>query len=171
MSAPHVIANDDLPVYHSILQYNKLQKSHEPERWLMHQRVGAPTSNAQASSSSSSASASASTSRIKSESSSSSSALSSSKGYGASISKKVTTGATSNSIRSRLLNKSGSAAAARSSFQLPGRKFKTVVGSSENAQGDDEYDYEADFQDDEEGIAVIDDLVGEDEKKEIDVSL
>lgn len=66
-----------------------------------------------------------------------------------------------------MLDKSGSIAA--SEFSLPGNKFKTVMGSTEFAQGDDEFEYEEDFQDDEEGIARVDDLVGEEEQKEIEV--
>lgn len=36
-------------------------------------------------------------------------------------------------------------------------------------QDDDEFDYEEDFQDDEEGIAKIDDLADEDETRELEV--
>lgn len=43
------------------------------------------------------------------------------------------------------------------------------MGNRGQAQGDDEFEYEEDFQDDEEGIARVDDLVGEDEQKEIEV--
>lgn len=35
---------------------------------------------------------------------------------------------------------------------------------------DDEFDYEEDFQDDEEGVATVDDLADEQETKELEVS-
>lgn len=76
--------------------------------------------------------------------------------------------ANSTSIRSRLLDKSGPSST-KSEFALPSTKFRTVMGSS-HAQGDDEFEYEADFQDDEEGIARVDEVVGEEEQKEIEVS-
>jgi transcription initiation factor TFIIF subunit alpha len=56
-------------------------------------------------------------------------------------------------------------------------KIKTVVsagGAGKKKRGgqdqdDDEFDYEEDFQDDEEGIAKIDDLADEAEAKELEV--
>ncbi|KAK4701220.1 small nuclear ribonucleoprotein D1, partial [Phenoliferia sp. Uapishka_3] len=47
--------------------------------------------------------------------------------------------------------------------ELSGRK----MGGNED-QGDDEFDYEEDFQDDEEGIAKIDDMADEEETKELE---
>lgn len=42
-------------------------------------------------------------------------------------------------------------------------------GGRAQDQDADEFDYEEDFQDDEEGIAQIDDLADEDERKELEV--
>lgn len=65
-------------------------------------------------------------------------------------------------------------------------KMKTVISTNDGTgtrsggrpkgrgggdQDDDEFDYEEDFQDDEEGIAKIDDLADEEETKELEVSL
>jgi transcription initiation factor TFIIF subunit alpha len=51
---------------------------------------------------------------------------------------------------------------------MRGRKVKREGGMD---QDDDEFDYEEDFQDDEEGIAKIDDMADEQEVKELEVSL
>lgn len=89
-------------------------------------------------------------------------------------------------IRSRLLDKSVLSLPARDAAKP---KFRSVIKGSSNGTGDDElrgrksssaggrgqeqeddeFDYEEDFQDDEEGIARIDDLADEVETKEIEV--
>lgn len=50
--------------------------------------------------------------------------------------------------------------------EMRGRKGR---GGGGDEQGDDEFDYEEDFQDDEEGTAMIDDLADEEETKELEV--
>jgi transcription initiation factor TFIIF subunit alpha len=96
-------------------------------------------------------------------------------------------------IRSRLLDKTLSidrkAAAAERTTGRP--KMRTVVTASRQGDDDDElrgrskgksrdkdqemeddeFEYEEDFQDDEEGVATIDDLADEQETKELEVSL
>lgn len=88
-------------------------------------------------------------------------------------------------IRSRILDKSVLSLPARDAAKP---KFRSVIKGSSNGTGDDElrgrksgaggrgqeqeddeFDYEEDFQDDEEGIAKIDDLADEEETKEIEV--
>jgi len=66
--------------------------------------------------------------------------------------------------RMRLVNKG--AGGGNGDDELRGRRGRG--GGDE--QGDDEFDYEEDFQDDEEGIATIDDLADEAETKELEVS-
>lgn len=53
--------------------------------------------------------------------------------------------------------------------ELRGRKSRGDGGRGQE-QEDDEFDYEEDFQDDEEGIAKIDDLADEQETREVEVS-
>lgn len=138
-------------------QYIKLQKNQAPERWLMHKRTNTPIASTSTSSATTSAappSANA-TNRLKLRT----------KGESSSSRSKPA----ASSIRSRMLDKSN--ASNESKFSIPGRKFQTVVSGRDHAQGDDEHEYEADFQDDEEGIARQDDLVNEDDQKDIEVSL
>lgn len=90
-------------------------------------------------------------------------------------------------IRSRLLDKSTSSARA-SVIHVPGKLRSVISGTAGDYgddemrgrkvkreggmdQDDDEFDYEEDFQDDEEGIAKIDDMADEQEVKELEVSL
>lgn len=76
-------------------------------------------------------------------------------------------------IRSRLLD--NSVKASRTPDVAGAPKMKSVIGGGGRRSGDgqeqdfDEFDYEEDFQDDEEGIAKIDDLADEEETKELEV--
>lgn len=86
-------------------------------------------------------------------------------------------------IRSRLLDKSVLSGRRVSNAGGGAGKLRTVNRSSGGnddelsgrrgkgggEQGDDEFDYEEDFQDDEEGIAKIDDMADEEETKELEV--
>jgi transcription initiation factor TFIIF subunit alpha len=149
-------------------QYERQQKSQDPERWIMHRR------NAPASGSSTPVGPVASTS-------------SSSKPR---VKKEAAPAPAAATIRSRLLDKSVLSARRASAPDRAGRpKFKSVdVGgrgededdelSGRKTKGDggrgqeqehDEFDYEEDFQDDEEGIATIDDLADEEETKKLEV--
>lgn len=67
--------------------------------------------------------------------------------------------------RMKLVNKG--AGGGNGDDELRGRRGR----GAGDEQGDDEFDYEEDFQDDEEGIATIDDLADEAETKELEVSL
>lgn len=135
-------------------QYLRLQKSRDPERWLMHRRLGTPVA-----STSTAAAAPMTSAGIKSEFSSATPEL-------VDVPRAV-----QSSARARMLKKSQSLASATSEdkFGRSGRRFQTVVGGRNHTQGDDEFEYEADFQDDEEGIAKLDDLVDQDEQKDIEV--
>ncbi|GAA5884993.1 hypothetical protein JCM6882_007185 [Rhodosporidiobolus microsporus] len=129
-------------------EYARQQKSKEPERWIMHRRAAPATSSG------------SSTPRPAPSSSAS--------GGGVSAS----------SLRSRMVANAAAGTRADgddSAGDEGGRsKIKTVVaaGGKGNAAGqhqdDDEFDYEEDFQDDEEGIAKIDDLADEEEAKELE---
>lgn len=89
-------------------------------------------------------------------------------------------------VRSRLLNRTEAVQRQVKVQERADRpKMKTVVkgGGAQDMDGvrrknrhgegqeqdDDEFDYEEDFQDDEEGVAKIDDLADEEEAKELEV--
>lgn len=86
----------------------------------------------------------------------------------------------SNGIRSRLLDNIASNQARQQSLPVDS-KFRTVVSaqaagqsdsrrreSGRGEQSEDEFDFEEDFQDDEEGIARVDDLADEEAVKELE---
>lgn len=104
--------------------------------------------------------------------------------------------ASANALRSRMLERSTVGTKADpdaddlDAFGRP--RIRTVISSTSGGQGggddhfrgrkgpkkrggqdmdDDEFDYEEDFQDDEEGIAKIDDLADEEETRELEVRL
>ena len=145
-------------------QYEQLQKSTEDQRWVMRKRI--ETSNA-------------------------SGAATPAQGQaGAAGAKGKGRAPEAQSIRSRLLANSEKVArdaAAPETARKAGTRMKLVNKGSGGGngddelrgrrgrgggdeQGDDEFDYEEDFQDDEEGIATIDDLADEAETKELEVS-
>jgi len=92
-------------------------------------------------------------------------------------------GPSASSLRSRMLANSAHGSRLDAADNAGGRpQVRTVISSGAGAgaggsrgrgraadQGDDEFDYEEDFQDDEEGIAKIDDLADEEETKELEV--
>lgn len=51
-----------------------------------------------------------------------------------------------------------------------GGRSKSKSRDKDQEMEDDEFDYEEDFQDDEEGVATIDDLADEQETKDLEVS-
>ncbi|KAK4056226.1 transcription factor IIF subunit tfg1 [Microbotryomycetes sp. JL221] len=135
-------------------EYERQQKSHETERWAMHKRTGVAMPSA---------------ANIKTSSKPSTSQPTSSSGGPA--------------IRSRLLNRTEVAQREQKASDRAARtKMTTVVkgGGAESGRGrkgrsgqdqeqeDDEFDFEEDFQDDEEGVAKIDDLADEEETKELE---
>ncbi|GAA5828952.1 hypothetical protein JCM11251_004077 [Rhodosporidiobolus azoricus] len=127
-------------------EYARQQKSKEPERWIMHRRA-APTT-----------------------SSGSSTPRTGSSGANGGVS--------ASSLRSRMVANAAAGTRAdpddSAGDDSRGRsKIKTVVSAGKrNAAGqhqdEDEFDYEEDFADDEEGIAKIDDLADEEEAKELE---
>ncbi|GAA5857331.1 hypothetical protein JCM8547_002223 [Rhodosporidiobolus lusitaniae] len=131
-------------------EYARQQKSKEPERWIMHRRA-APAS------SSGSSTPRASTSGTNGSSAPSASALRSRMMANSAAGVRVDGADDGGDGRSRIRTvvKAGEA--------LGGRQRR---GGQE--QDDDEFDYEEDFQDDEEGIAKIDDLADEEETKQLE---
>ncbi|GAA6035047.1 hypothetical protein JCM8097_002160 [Rhodosporidiobolus ruineniae] len=132
-------------------EYARQQKSKEPERWIMHRRAAPPSTSG-----SSTPQASGSNSN---------------------------SGVSASALRSRMLNNSAVGTRVDASDGPPtangGKRIKTVVsaggsggkkrrGGAGADQEHDEFDYEEDFQDDEEGIAKIDDLADEEETKELE---
>ncbi|KAK4046410.1 transcription factor IIF subunit tfg1 [Microbotryomycetes sp. JL201] len=124
-------------------EYERQQKAHETERWAMHKRTGIATPSAGNAKPSKSAQPAP-------------------------------------DVRSRLLNRTESVQRqAKASERANQPKMTTVVksgaagaktgkGGRDQEQEDDEFDYEEDFQDDEEGVAKIDDLADEEDTKELE---
>ncbi|CEQ39045.1 SPOSA6832_00531 [Sporobolomyces salmonicolor] len=135
-------------------EYNRQQKSKEAERWIMHRRA-APPSTSGSSTPQPSATVSASQPSVSAA-----------------------------ALRSRMMAKSAAGIRVDGADDVRGRpRVRTVISTGdggngakggkrrnrqEQEQGDDEFDYEEDFQDDEEGIAKIDDLADEEETKELE---
>ncbi|KAM0792768.1 hypothetical protein ACM66B_002541 [Microbotryomycetes sp. NB124-2] len=125
-------------------EYERAQKAHETERWAMHKRTGIATPSA-------------------------SNAKSNSKAQKAEP-----------DVRSRLLTRTETVQRqAKASDRASQSRMTTVVkgggagakngkGGRDQEQDDDEFDFEEDFQDDEEGVAKIDDLADEEETKELE---
>lgn len=153
----------ELTMRHSISQYERLQKNQEADRWVMHKRnnpSGSSTPKPDAAPSSKPSSSRPSASASASD--------------------------TNSHIRSRLLDKSLASSRPSPSVNR-NSKFKSVISTTTSGegdddelgrrvkkegggeQGDDEFDYDEEFQDDEEGIARIDDLADEQETKELEV--
>ncbi|BGP29429.1 transcription factor IIF subunit tfg1 [Rhodotorula toruloides] len=138
-------------------EYNRQQKSKETERWMMHRRA-APASGSSTPQPSASTSGSNGT------------------GSGGAVS--------ASALRARMMARSATGTRADSSdIDERGRpRVRTVIsaggeggrggggarGGRAQDQDADEFDYEEDFQDDEEGIAQIDDLADDDERKELE---
>ncbi|GAA6010935.1 hypothetical protein JCM11491_004608 [Sporobolomyces phaffii] len=154
-------------------EWNRQQKTKETERWVMHKRV-APIPNPNAGSTESSAAASTSTAPT--------------------LTRTTTTAATSSrppggrggNLRDRMIARSavGIKVDDDDADDHGKPRLKAVISATTGTGGgaraaargrggggdqdDDEFDYEEDFQDDEEGIAKIDDLADEDETKELE---
>ncbi|BGP19045.1 transcription factor IIF subunit tfg1 [Rhodosporidiobolus nylandii] len=131
-------------------EYARQQKSKEPERWIMHRRA-APASSGSSTPRAASAGPS---------------------GTGSSANNAVSASA----LRSRMMANSALGSRLEPEEERGRSKIKTVVSAGGGGkkkrggqdQDDDEFDYEEDFQDDEEGIAKIDDLADEEEAKELE---
>lgn len=139
-----------------VLQYERQQKSKEPERWIMHRRA------APAPSSGSSTPVPSSSTGANTNDGVSASALRSRMMANSSLGTGTSREGNAGPSKIRAVMKAGE--------QVGGKSKKGRFGHGQEGD-DDEFDYEEDFQDDEEGIAKIDDLADEEETKELEVRL
>lgn len=156
----------------------------DPERWVMHKRIAPSSSNTANGATTTTEESKPSTSaaaQAQAQASTSAPSPTSAKGKKSKTSTKDQKGG---SLRDRMTARAamGIKTEGQSDDLRSGRpKIKFVISTSDGTrsggrrkvrgggdQDDDEFDYEEDFQDDEEGIAKIDDLADEDETKELE---